>query len=204
MQPGAASVGGSRRSWILAICAWCALALWIVWLYTAETRYRRNYLDHMAAIGSIPVYTPGDTVEWTDNGKVLLVGWSIAEAEFRWSMGKSVGFAFRLLSPPSAGLHLDMHVGPTVGAQRVAFTANDEALGSTVVSGPTRIELPVPSAVLRPGVNVIRIALPDARRANDLDPRILGISLIRWRLTYDPVGPSTVVATPAPAGAQSR
>ena len=156
MRSGAASVGVSRGPDLGDLRLVRPGALDQLALY-AGSGYRRNYLDHMAAIGSIPVYTPGETVEWTDTGKVLLIGWSIPHEQFRWSMGKSAGFAFRLAFEPSADLHLDMHVGPTVGEQHVEFTANDAALGSKVLTGQ-HDSFPVPSMVLRPGVNVIRIA----------------------------------------------
>lgn len=104
-----------------------------------------------------------------------LRGWSHPEKDFRWTEGHEAELGFCLSEDDlvrCAGIRLVFH---TLGTQRIQCYLNGDMIFSGVFQGTGR-ELILSSGGFRLN-NHLLFRLPDARRPDNGDPRVLGIAL---------------------------
>ena len=109
--------------------------------------------------------------------------WTAPEETFRWNDGKSARIIFKLepgavaQAPGRLVFNLMPH-----GTQRTRWRLNGADLGERQVAGDTQVVFPLKPGSLREGENVVEIDMPDARRPNDSDGRLLGLGFKSLRL----------------------
>lgn len=68
------------------------------------------------------------------------------------------------------------------GAQRTRWRLNGTDLGERQVAGEAQLAFPLKPGLLQAGENVLEIEMPDARRPNESDGRLLGLAFRSLRL----------------------
>lgn len=168
---------------VVATVFWIVLLAWLGWLYHSERVYAREYLGRLAARAALPVYTPGDVVTWRDDKKLLFSGWSVPEANFRWSGSKKAVFLFRL--PPGwnrqTAYRLKMHFLYSIHTQRVTVLVNKHAVGAFTLQGAALVDVGVPGELLH-DANVVELLLPDAVQPGTQDFRVLAVAMLDFVL----------------------
>ena len=104
-------------------------------------------------------------------------GWSIAELQHRWSLGKLSEIDFNIDSSLEfkGELLLD---GGTHGHQYIEILLNGESIYSGFMDGSTKITaIQFDSRLIKSGNNKLKFLLPDACLASETDHRVIGISL---------------------------
>lgn len=143
----------------------------------------------------------------TPGNIALFIGWAEPTAlegggGFRWSQCAEAAVHFRLEEPPVTALTTLEIEATSLGRQRVRYSLNGMALGSSEWSGDPgeRRAVTFPSELLRPGaVNVLIFEFPDAHEPSLRDQRPLGLAL--QGLTFHaetPPEPPPSEAYPAP------
>ena len=104
-------------------------------------------------------------------------GWSASEKTHRWTEGNRASLQFAQEGGASAPRKLTLK-GWTLGAQRLSLWLIDVEIWSGRLSGkPEVLVVDVPPHALRNETNTLEFELPDARRPESGDPRILGFAL---------------------------
>lgn len=114
--------------------------------------------------------------------EVLLVNWSEFSGAVRWSLGNRVGLVFRAQDPEAFEGRLEMQ-GTSLGPQTIRMEWNGHAFfDQKVMMTAEGLNLSFPKELIRPGSNILRIDLPDARMPGNGDLRILGLRLRDLRI----------------------
>ena len=174
-----------------AAFVWIVVVAWLGWLYHSERVYARDYLERLAALAVLPVYTPGDVVTWKDDQKLLLSGWSGPEAGFRWSDGRKAVFLFRL--PPGLdrekAYRLRMHFAHSIETQRVTILFNKIPVADFRLREAGVVDVGIPGKLLR-DANVVELLLPGATQPGTGDLRLLAVAMVDFVL--EPPGPGGI------------
>jgi hypothetical protein len=168
----------------LAAAVWIPFFVWLGAIVVLERSYNDTIFARIRARVRPPVYHLGDPIDFKSGSKAMLVGWSSAEPDYRWSASHHAGFVFALEDQRlPRTLRFTIKTGCSLGSQPVTLRVNDEAVGSATIDGAQEIAIPLPASTLRPArVNTLELVLPQARLAHNGDPRTLGICLVRAAL----------------------
>lgn len=106
-------------------------------------------------------------------------GWSNAESTFRWSAKKKVKIVFllegnQILTSPKSLLVLQLG---SLGNQQIELLINGRKLSKSTIYQEMQLHIPIESADLIEGKNVLEFLLPNARSPGNGDLRTLGILL---------------------------
>jgi hypothetical protein len=124
------------------------------------------------------------------DARVVFIGWSQPEAQWRWSDCTSAALRIRLGAvDPQGTYHLQIAAG-SYGAQNVAVYVNGAHAGDLTFPGPptppAERSLIIPGSLLKAdAVNEIRFEIPGAVFPDNGDPRLVGLAFTQLRL--DPI-----------------
>lgn len=180
---------------------WCyagmaALGLLHVFVFSLMLRpevsdeYMDYYITRETTMSPLQrrMLTPIEPGESFDHHTVAIGfdGWSFAERDHRWSLGSSAKLVFLLDDAESAAdaQHLVLRF-TTLGEQTVQISLNDEPLLERRFDGAEEVELriEVPDSLLQEGENIVQFDLPDARKPDNGDARILAVALKSFSLS---------------------
>lgn len=160
-------------TWLLGGLLWALAAFGTGYLVGAQRQFSQ-----------LPVYHLGQEIAF-DSKAVTFVGWSPAEAGWRWSDGPSTAMHFRPADPGTGpDLHLELLLQRTSGNQPVTVRLNGQPVGAfQTTGGPARLQFAVPRALIKPlADNELELLHPKAERASPSDSRRLAVALASWRL----------------------
>lgn len=152
-------------------------------------QYQRYYISResrvsAAKLASLKEIAPGEVLRF-DSEKLAFDGWSNAEQEFRWSLGRSPSLHFALDDSVDAQRvrELVLRFRP-LERQRVSIVINQQPVLAEEYSGSNifEVSITVPAGLLRQGANTLQFELPDARLPGNGDTRELGLALFSLRL----------------------
>jgi hypothetical protein len=131
---------------------------------------------------------PGETIaHGADDPRVVFIGWSQPEKDWRWSECTSSAVRLSLAEvDPGATYRLQISAG-SFGVQEVGVYVNGEHAGNLVFPGPpsppVKRSLTVDGSLLKPDdVNEITFDIPGAVFPNNGDPRLVGLAFAQLRL----------------------
>jgi hypothetical protein len=121
--------------------------------------------------------SPGEVLSHTSESFVWL-GWSEPEPTHRWSSGISSTIVF--LADPSTKIFdgiINLHAG-ALGKQRVIILLNGKEIYSNELNNwDENVTIKFPSSWIDKGRNTIEFKLPDARRPENGDSRVLALAI---------------------------
>lgn len=120
---------------------------------------------------------PGDTLAHTSES-IVFINWSDAELTHRWSSGKASSIVFL------ANNVIDKFEGEIIiqagslGKQRVTISLNEKEIYSGELnSWDEKIAIRFSPSLIKNGTNIIKFDLPDARKPDNGDTRVLALAL---------------------------
>lgn len=132
------------------------------------------------------VYVLGSWISLSDDSW-LRSGWSTIEVSHRWTEGREAKVVVFLRKPVGAPQVL-FTIEPimTLGIQTVDVFINDVPAGHLSLKGPGTYAIAFSSKLLVvPGINVVRLVLPNAALPGNGDERILSFALGRMKIDSD-------------------
>lgn len=124
---------------------------------------------------------PSDVLLHTSENLVF-PGWSGAEATHRWSSARSASIIFQINTADRFAGEIVVLAG-SLGRQRIEIFLNEVKMFSGELnSWNETITISFSPSLLNNGRNVLRFDLPDARRPEKGDPRVLALALKSFSL----------------------
>lgn len=179
---------------ILPATAVCLLAFYSIVAFLAlqprvSEAYRDYYIKGKAGLSlrereDLPAIRSGLDYRHT-TGKLGFVGWAPPENDYRWSLGHEVKLVFRVAGPETRPGSMRLTLS-SLGAQRVHWSMNAQPGGAATLDGRAPAAIDIPTRAAHPGLNVLRLHLPDAHRPGNGDTRVLAIALHKIRFLPEP------------------
>lgn len=185
-------MNGTR--WCCAVLAALGLLHVFVFSLVLTPRVSEEYMDYYITRETTMsplqrrMLTPIELGDSFDHHTVAIGfdGWSFAERGHRWSLGSSAKLVFLLDDAQSAEEAQQLILRfTTLGEQTVQISLNDEPLLERRFDGAGEVELRIelPDSLLQEGENIVQFHLPDARKPDNGDARILAVALKSFSLS---------------------
>ncbi len=148
-------------------------------LHSKSQNIKRSLDYRLKNLQSIPTGKP----IFYNSKSIALDGWSRYEKGFVWSSGKSVKIIFKLNDIKSLRGQIKFHIA-TLGSQRAELYINQQHIGSKVINtsnGYLTYSFD-PNILNKDLSNTIQINLPDARKPQNVDTRILSLALVSFEI----------------------
>jgi hypothetical protein len=175
------------RGAILSLVVFYLYVAYIVTHPNVSAAYRDYYIARstdltIAERRKLPPLQAGRDHDHKD-AAIAFDHWSAPEETFRWNDGTSARIIFKLNAVPTAQApgRLVVNLMPH-GVQRTRWRLNGADLGERQVTGEAQLAFSLAPGMLRAGENVVEIDMPDARRPNTSDGRLLGLAFRSLRL----------------------
>lgn len=132
-------------------------------------------------------YLPFNTkIPFTENIYSIYHGWSYPEKDRRWSIGKESNIVFKLNKNFNKMSTYQLNLlARSLGIQNINVLLNRTKIGDFDLSGdePTMTTLTFKgSLLLEDTINELQFILPNAKKPDNGDPRVLAIALVEFSI----------------------
>lgn len=153
------------------------------WSYPQFLANKDGHTSRVVKHGSkyLQPISSGDVIDHQSNALIFL-GWSGVESTHRWSDGKLARIIFKVDAPQNFKGVLRLHVG-TLGPQKITMSINGAEVYSGVIEAWDKIlDVPLDKTLLSDDLNTLAFELPNARRPENGDPRVLALALKSFQI----------------------
>lgn len=186
------------RRWQIALIVTLMAFYAVVMAGVLRPRVEPAYLDYyvhrtstvppaqLARLAPLPL---GQAQAPDDASPLAFDGWSHAEATHRWTAARSARLHLRVGEAAAAqsAHQLTLRVMALPG-QTVGLAWNDCVLDDWAPATEDVLHVTLAPGCVRPGVNTLSLALPDARQPGNGDTRLLAVALRALTLAAAPWG----------------